>query len=119
MRIAACIGATKVIILLDFGSTHNFISAKLVSQLSLPVNQMNKLKVTIVDGGRLSSCGICRGVTWRTQSTSFVTAFFVLPLKGCDMVLDIQWLLSLRTIVWDFSSLKMQHTYEGVPCMLQ
>lgn len=37
MRVVACFGNAKVIIMVDSSSTHNFISGKLVRQLSLPV----------------------------------------------------------------------------------
>lgn len=80
---------------------------------------MSRLKVTVANGGILSACGICRGVNWRTQTTSFHTEFFVLPLKGCDLVLVVQRLLSLGTIAWEFSSLTMQFVYEGQQCVLK
>lgn len=39
MRVAARVGSSWAIILVNFGSTHNFIDAKLVSKLSLPVTR--------------------------------------------------------------------------------
>lgn len=37
----------------------------------------------------------------------FTTDIMVLPLGGCDMVLGIQWLVTLGDITWNFSELKM------------
>ncbi|KAA3481040.1 reverse transcriptase [Gossypium australe] len=37
----------------------------------------------------------------------------ILPVKGCDLVLGIQWLLSLGPIIWNFSSLTMQFDHMG------
>lgn len=45
--------------------------------------------------------------------------FIVLPIKGCDMVLGVQWLHSLGPIVWNFASLTMQFGYIGKSCTLQ
>lgn len=42
----------------------------------------------------------------------------VLPLKECDMVLGVQWLLALWDIVWNFSSLTMQFIVKGVSCTI-
>lgn len=43
----------------------------------------------------------------------------VLAVKGCDLVLGFQWLLSLGSIVWNFASLTMQFNYLGSSCALQ
>lgn len=49
----------------------------------------------------------CKGFTWRMQEVQFSTDIMVLPLGGCDMVLGIQWLVTLGDITWNFSELKM------------
>lgn len=43
----------------------------------------------------------------------------ILPLKGCDMVLGVQWLLSLGDIIWNFSSLTMQFKFKEEVCIIQ
>lgn len=42
----------------------------------------------------------------------------VLPLKVCDIVLGVQWLLALGDTVWNFSSLTMQFIVKGQPCII-
>ena len=42
-----------------------------------------------------------------------VTDFLVLPLKGCDAVLGVQWLITLGAIVWNFQELSMQFNWKG------
>ncbi|KAG8483504.1 hypothetical protein CXB51_022371 [Gossypium anomalum] len=119
MRIAARVGSTLAIILVDSGSTHNFIDAKLVNKLSLPVAPQEKLKVTVANGTSLFTRGLCKGVSWEVQDLHLATDFLVLPLKGCDIVLRVQWLLMLGDIIWNFSSLTMQFMVKGQPCTLQ
>lgn len=63
MRVAAWVGYTLAIILVDSGSTHNFIDAKLVNKLSLPVTPQEKLKVTVANGTCLFTRGLCKGVS--------------------------------------------------------
>lgn len=43
----------------------------------------------------------------------------VLPVKGCDLVLGIQWLLSLGAITWNFQLLTMKFEYEGHDYLLR
>jgi len=35
------------------------------------------------------------------------------PLGGCDLVLRVQWLVTLGLIKWDFKQLKMKFSYLG------
>lgn len=99
MRAATRVGLILAIILVDSSSMHNFIDAKLVSRLSLPVIPQEKLKVPIANGSCLFTSGMCKEVSWEVQNHHFEIDFIVFPLKGCDMVLGVQWLLMLGDIV--------------------
>ncbi|KAK5803002.1 hypothetical protein PVK06_030639 [Gossypium arboreum] len=50
MRLLAHIEQTEVIILVDFGSTHNFMDSKLVKHLNLPTKQTVALRVMVANG---------------------------------------------------------------------
>jgi len=69
--------------------------------------------VNIADGSRLWSEGSCSDIKLMIQGDQFVTRAYVIQLGGCDMVLGIQWLKSLRPILWNFSALKMEFQKEG------
>ena len=43
----------------------------------------------------------------------FVSDVLLIPLGGCDLVLGIQWLATLRTIKWNFKKLKMEFNLKG------
>ncbi|KAL4347798.1 hypothetical protein GQ457_17G006860 [Hibiscus cannabinus] len=107
MKIWVTIKKVTVVALIDSGSTHNFLSLGVVKMCGLHTEQKHPMKVTIADGGSLHTQGLCREVEWTSQGQTFCNDFLVLPLKGCDMVLGIQWLASLGSIQWDFSKLTM------------
>lgn len=109
MRFEAKIKVANVIFLVDSGSTHNFLDSRLVFRLSLPVGQQ-QMRVTVADGRHLFTTGVCKEIEWEVQGFSFIADFIVLPLKGCDVVPGIQWLLSLGSINWNFGSMTMQFT---------
>ncbi|KAL4334964.1 hypothetical protein GQ457_07G040680 [Hibiscus cannabinus] len=113
MRILVTIQKRQLVALIDSGSTHNFLSLGVVKASGLVVEKRHQLKVTIADGSSIHTQGICREVQWESQGHFFHTDFLVLPLKGCDIVLGVQWLASLGSIQWDFSTLNMNFEYSG------
>lgn len=64
MKLSTYISQVEVIILMDSGSTHNFLYSKLVRRLSLLVEQASTLKVMMVNGVKSSTQGLCKGVQW-------------------------------------------------------
>lgn len=58
MRFEASLGNIKAIVLVDSSSTHNFINPKLGSKLSLPIEQLEQLRVTMADGRSIFTRGI-------------------------------------------------------------
>ncbi|KAL4335086.1 hypothetical protein GQ457_07G026120 [Hibiscus cannabinus] len=113
MRILVTIQKRQLVALIDSGSTHNFLSLGVVKASGLVVEKRHQLKVTIADGSSIHTQGICREVQWESQGHFFHTDFLVLPLKGCDIVLEVQWLASLGSIQWNFSTLNMNFEYSG------
>ncbi|CAL9224635.1 unnamed protein product [Arabidopsis halleri] len=47
-------------------------------------------------------------VQWEFRSTQFQADLMVIPLRGCDMVLGVQWMETLGPITCDFKKLEMQ-----------
>lgn len=119
MRLEVIVGTTKAIVLVDLGSTHNFLGLKLENMLSLPVGHQKKFNVTVADGRGLMNKGTCRNVTWKTQGFKFIVGFILLQLNGCDMVLGLQWLLFLGFITWNFNSLTMSFAQGEDLCTLR
>lgn len=99
MKLAARIGHLDVILLVDTGSTHNFIDFRLAKMLRVPIAPIDRLKVLTACGDNLYTQGLYRAVTWVTQGYQFSTNFLTLLLKGCDLALGVQWLTSLGSIV--------------------
>lgn len=108
MRTTAQIKHTPISVLVDSGSTHNFIHPTVARSCGLPTTSYAPLQVMIADGGYLPSKGVCLCVTVQVQGFSFTTDFTVLAIKGCDIVLGTQWLRTLGCIQWDFGQLVMQ-----------
>ena len=53
MRVTARIGSVEVVVLIDRGSTHNFINDKVVELLQLPIILTKMFSIKILYGGKL------------------------------------------------------------------
>lgn len=119
MRVTGQYGKKAIHILVDSGSTHNFLDVHLAKKLGCPMESIDMQSVTVADGGVLKCQYICRNFTWRLQGTDFCADMFLIPLGSCDVVLGIQWLSTLGTIKWNFKNLTMEFKFEGKSHMLR
>ncbi|XP_048429391.1 uncharacterized protein LOC125472242 [Pyrus x bretschneideri] len=108
MKVTGLIKNCPVIVLLDSGSSHNFISLSVAKKLGWSVDANKSFEVMIANGGTISSKGCCSQVKLQIQQYEYTSDFYVLQLGGCDVVLGAQWLRTLGPILWDFDKLKME-----------
>lgn len=45
--------------------------------------------------------------------------FLLIPLKSCDIILGVQWLLSLGDLKMKFQELTLGYHYQGQDCVLK
>ena len=94
--------------LVDSDSTHNFIDQTLAKRLRCKSQVIIGVNVTVANGETLRAQEVCKNVEWESQGLNQTTDFLILPLRGCDLVLGVQWLQTLGPITWDFGALTMQ-----------
>ncbi|KAJ0018816.1 hypothetical protein Pint_12123 [Pistacia integerrima] len=87
MWVTGTINHRTVSVLLDFGSTHNFLKEELARGMGLISDPYGSLEDQVPSRERISSAGY-------------------------DVILDAQWLSTLGPILWDFSKLQMQFSLE-------
>lgn len=119
MRLCGRVVRLDGTVLVDSGSTHNFISAEFARKAGLEPTIRKKLKVQVASGEELSSPGICTQTQILIQGESITVDLYILPLEGYDVVLGTQWLRTLGPIVWDFSKLLMAFNLDGKQVLLQ
>jgi hypothetical protein len=108
MRLVGSIGHQQIVILIDGGSTHNFVAFAICSKSRLLVQNGNKIKVRVANGEIVESKGSCVNIHIWLVGFAYVSNFYVIPLVSCDMVLGIQWLVTLGSITWKFKDLTME-----------
>lgn len=102
-----------MLILVDGGSTHNFIQDTLVSRLGLSPCDTTPLKVMVGNGQYLHCQQLCPTVPVMIQNIEFTIDLHILPLCGANLVLGVQWLRSLGPILTDYTTLSMKFLHQG------
>ncbi|KAF7131596.1 hypothetical protein RHSIM_Rhsim09G0045700 [Rhododendron simsii] len=89
MRVRGNVKKKHIIILIDSGSTRNFLNPEVVKRANIEIEDTDSLPVSVADGTRMMSTTMCKKFQWEMQGTNFQADMRILQLKGCDMVLGI------------------------------
>ena len=119
LRVVGRMHKSPVSILIDSGSTHNFLQDRVAKQLGLPTQPAPSFKVLVGNGAELKCGTMCPQTTLFLGSHEFTVDLFILPLSGAELVLGVQWLETLGPILTDYAKLTMSFHKDGVPILLQ
>ncbi|KAJ9705665.1 hypothetical protein PVL29_003637 [Vitis rotundifolia] len=108
MKIKGTIRSKEVIILVDSGATHNFLSLELIQQLALPLTTTTSYGVMMGTGISVKGKGICRGVCISMQGLTVVEDFLPLELDNTDVILGMPWLGTLGDMKVNWKMLTMK-----------
>ena len=118
LRLEGYFGDHRFHVLIDSGSTHNFIKLTIIEQLQLPVSGTPRFRVFIGNEDFLLCTQRCSSVSIALQGYKFTIYLFVLPIEGPDVVLGIQWLQSLGCVSHDYLASTMEFWENGTKVVL-
>lgn len=95
IRLKGRINDSEVSVLIDGGSTHNFIQHAVAEKLSLCVHPIIPFRVFVGNGESLRCSHACLRTPITMQGYSFEIDLFILQVKGPDVILGVQWLQEL------------------------
>ncbi|GJV17211.1 retrotransposon protein, putative, unclassified [Tanacetum coccineum] len=107
IRVKWVIRRQTVNILVDCGSTHNFVDLHMAKRIGCIMKPMYSLQVSVANGEVMTSTLMCQGLSMTIGEVTYMIGAMVLPLGACDMVLGIQWLATLGDIQFNFEKLTM------------
>lgn len=119
IRLMGRIGNSPVNILVDGGSTHNFIQDRVAKKLGLPLQQADSFNVLVGNGEELPCCQLCHQIHVQIEPHLFLVDLYVLPLSGAELVLGVEWLKSLGPVLTDYNPLTLSFLHEGQVVQLQ
>jgi hypothetical protein len=113
LKLIGYIKHRKVIILVDSGSTHNFIHRRIAQETNFYIRVVNNFQIMIANGGSMKCGGWCENVCLQIGHYQLKSHMFSIDMGGCDIVLGVEWLRTLGPILMDFKELTMQFQQEG------
>ena len=119
LRLQGNISNQSFQVLIDSGSTHNFIKPAIMEKLGLSVKPTTPFRVYIGNGDHLLCSYYCPHVTIVLQGNSFFLDLYLLPIEGPEVVLGIQWLQSLGRVCHDYKALIMEFSWKGETIILR
>jgi hypothetical protein len=113
LKIEGYIKKKNLIVLIDSGSTHNFIHYKLSKALNCFVYPAPEFQVMTANGGTINCSGKCNKINLTMGEYVMNIPMIAIPMGGADVVLGIQWLQSLGIVAFNFQELFMKFSLEG------
>lgn len=95
MKLMGKIKERDVLLLIDFGATHNFISEHFVQELELPVINTNNYGIVLGNGVATRGRGVCKSIVLTIPELTITEDFLPLQLNGVEVILGMQWLRTM------------------------
>ncbi|GJT86339.1 hypothetical protein Tco_1068056 [Tanacetum coccineum] len=88
-------------------------------KLGWHIRSICPLAITVGDGYNVTTTSECKQFKWQLQGVNFCSDVMLLPLVGCEMILEIQWLSTLGDIKCNFKELRMKFMYKRKKMVLR
>ena len=108
MKVGGLLKQQPITILIDTGSTNNFLNSKVAVHMNLPIENCSRFVVKVANGRILKCDHRCLQVKLLLQNQEIITDFFLHPLDDHEAILRIKWLMTLGDISWNFMQLIMK-----------
>jgi hypothetical protein len=105
--IRGIIQGQRAIALIDGGATHNFIDASLVSRQALQTEEFEGFDVAVADGHTVECLDRVPNLEMKLGNYTVRDTFYVVDLSDTDVVLGVQWMITLGKITTNYQTLEM------------
>ncbi|GAV81954.1 RVP_2 domain-containing protein [Cephalotus follicularis] len=119
MRINGFLKRQLVNVLIDTGSTNNFMDLKIAKRLAYRIEHCEKFEMKVTDDRTLICESKCSNVKLSLQNQELVVDFFMLSLWDYEVLLGIDWLRTLGDVAWNFAKLVMKFMLNGKQVVLK
>ena len=99
--------------LIDSGSTHNFIHCKVAKELNCFLYPAPECQVMVANGGTINFSRKFHNIKLTMGEYVLNSRMLSIPMGGADVVLGVQWLQYLGTITFNFQELFLNFFSKG------
>ena len=108
LRVQGTVHGQRVSVLVDSGATHNFIDAQMVEWRGIQIESFDGFPV-LVPGDQTMVCAQYVPELLVTMGTyTLADHFFVVSIPDTNVVLGVQWLITLGKVTTDWKALEME-----------
>lgn len=113
MRLRGKVQGVPILLLIDSGATHNFISHELVAAMGWGVANTTPLQIKLGDGAKTQAQGECKGVLVDIGQMKVEIDALLFDLDGIDIVLGMAWLNSTGSMWVDWPKQLMRFRFNN------
>lgn len=113
LRFTGQFNGTPVQVLVDGGSTHNFIQPRAAKHLQLPIESVPIFSVMVGSGQRVPSNAVARQTNLVIQGHTLAEDLYILPFHGFNIVLGVAWLAILGLVLTNYAPRDFRFTLNG------
>ncbi|XP_014517232.1 uncharacterized protein LOC106774700 [Vigna radiata var. radiata] len=113
IRFLAYINQLPMHVLIDGGSSDNFLQPRIAKFLKLPVEPAKLFRVMVGNGNFMTAEGKIQQLNIQAQGHSFVVPVFLLPISGADLILGASWLKTIGPHIADYGTLQLKLLHES------
>jgi hypothetical protein len=92
MRFWGTIQDQSIVILLDSGSSHSFLSSRIADHLSRVAKLIRSLSIKVANGAQIRCIDQIQNAQWQIEGYEFCSDLKLLQLDYFDMILGYDWL---------------------------
>ncbi|KZV50863.1 hypothetical protein F511_25461 [Dorcoceras hygrometricum] len=101
LKLRRGIRGEEVVIVVDSGASHNFVSRTLMEKLGFEIDESVRFGVCIGDGGKVQCQGLCRNLMVDLGTYTLSISGHLFELGGVDVILGVDCLRSLGEVMLD------------------
>lgn len=118
-RLRALVKNKVMLILVDSGSSHSFISSNFLSAVGISSVSAEPKKVRVANGDIMISDQVVPALEWWVQGHTFSTDLRVLDFQAYDAILGYDWLKTHSPIIRDWEARTMEFSDKGKQIVLK
>jgi hypothetical protein len=119
LKLGGIIHEVEVLILIDSGSSHSFISEQVAASLLGVSPSAQPTLVRVANGQIVQSCSELLQTKWSVQGYVFQSDLRVLQLQSFDMLIGMEWMERYSPMKVHWSQRWMSIPYSGTHVTLQ